>query len=335
VLSCAYYGTFKKYYNKGFTTVIRPHFIFTKFPELEYKTIVGKMFCRLLLYVSLFFYLMRIKKEDTLIVYHSVFVTKLVYWIRHIKKLKIITEVEEIYSLAFPDKYNNEYGERKTLSISDGYVFVNDLLQSYLGVDKPWTSVYGSYRSCRDMSYKRLFNDDKIHIVYAGSFCTHKGGVFTAVSSAAYLSDKYEMHILGYGEEPILTDLKVLIEKTNETSHCAVHYHGMLSGAEYDNFLLSCDIGLNPQKPGKYMETAFPSKVLSYLSHGLNVVTTDIKSIAVSKVSDLVALTKEPTPKVIAEAVLNLELKSKETIYSRIENLDLDFRKNLMRLVAH
>lgn len=335
VLSCAYYGTFKHFYNKGFTTVIRPHFIFTKFSELEYNTIVGKIISRLLLYISLFLRLMRIKKDDTLIVYHSVSVTKLVYLIRHLKKLHIITEVEEIYSLAFPDKYHNEEEERKTLSFSDGYLFVNDLLHSYLGTDKPWLSVYGSYRSCNYSRNNRLFKDDKIHIVYAGSFSTYKGGVFNAVKSAAYLNERFEMHILGYGENSVLKDLNALIEKINSTSKCLVHYHGMLSGLEFDNFLLSCDIGLNPQNSGKYMETAFPSKVLSYLSHGLNVVTTELKSIAVSRVSDLVVFTKEPTPTMIAEAVMNIELKTKETIYSRIDSLDTNFRKGLLEMINH
>ena len=335
VLSCAYYGTFKHYYNRGFTTTIRPHFIFTKFPELNYKTILGKVISRLLLYVSLISYLLKIKKDDTLIVYHSVIISKIVYFIRHVKKIHVITEVEEIYSLAFSDNYSNEYDEQKSLSISDGYIFVNDLLHSYLKTDKPWTSVYGSYYSCREMPFDNIFNDNKIHIVYAGSFSTHKGGVFHAVNSAAYLNEKYEMHILGYGENSLIMELNELIERNNATSQCKVYYHGMLSGKEYDNFLLSCNIGLNPQNAGKYMETAFPSKVLSYLSHGLNVVTTDLKTLAVSKVADLLMLIKEPTPELIAEAILKIDLKSKETIYARIETLDKNFRNALKVMVAY
>lgn len=334
VLSCAYYGTFKHYYNRGFTTTIRPHFVFTKFPELKYRTIVGKVFSRLLLYVALIFRLMRIKKGDTLIVYHSVMVSKIIYYLRKIKKLHIITEVEEIYALAFPDKYNSEEEEIKSLSVSDGFIFVNDLLYTYIKADKPWTPVYGSYRSCRSMRSDYLFSDNKIHIVYAGSFSMHKGGVFHAVNSAIYLDDKYEMHILGYGDDASVKNLNELIDRINVTSQCKVHYHGMLSGWEYDNFLLSCDIGLNPQNSGKYMETAFPSKVLSYLSHGLNVVTTDLKSLSVSNVADLLMFTEEPTPERIAEAILKIDIKPKDFIYSRIETLDMNFRKDLVAMIA-
>lgn len=333
VLSCAYYGTFKNYYNRGFTTTIRPHFLFTKFPELNYKTFIGKVISRLLLYIALILRLLSIKKDDTLIVYHSVIVSKIVYHIRKIKKLHIITEVEEIYSLAFPDKYNSEDGERKALSVSDGYIFVNDLLHTYLKTNKPWIPVYGSYSSCKDMHCERMFNDKKIHLVYAGSFSMHKGGVFHAISSATYLSDKYEMHILGYGDERSVKKLKERIERVNESSPCKVHYHGMLSGWEFDNFLLSCNIGLNPQNSGEYMETAFPSKVLSYLSHGLNVVTTNLKSLSVSKVADLLMFTEEPTPERIANAILKIDIKSPNYIYSRIETLDMNFRKDLVKML--
>ena len=333
VLSCAYYGTFKQYFSRGFTTTIRPHFFFTKFPELKYKTIIGKAFSRFILYITLILRLLRIRKEDTLIVYHSVIISEIVFFISKIKDIHIITEVEEIYSLAFPNKYNSLENEKRSLLAPDGFIFVNDLLYAYLNTDKPWTSVYGSYHSCRETQFENIFNDNKIHIVYAGSFSMHKGGVYHAVKAAALLGDKYEMHILGYGDEKSINELNEQISCVNKISCCKVHYHGMLSGKEYDSFLLSCNIGLNPQNSGKYMETAFPSKVLSYLSHGLNVVTTDLKSLAVSKVADLLVLTKEPEPKMIADAILNIDLKPREVIYSRIEELDKEFRKDLLTMI--
>lgn len=334
VLSCAYYGNSKHYFSRGFTTIIRPHFIFTKFPELKYKTIIGKAFGRLLLYVTLLLRLLRIKKEDTIIVYHSVIISEIVYYISKIKKIHIITEVEEIYSLAFPDKYNSLDKEKRSLLAPDGFLFVNDLLHIYLNTKKPWTPVYGSYHSCRETQYENIFNDNKIHIVYAGSFSTHKGGVYHAVKAATLLGNQYEMHVLGYGDDKSINELNELIDSINKSSCCKVHYHGMLSGNEYDSFLLSCNIGLNPQNSGKYMETAFPSKVLSYLSHGLNVVTTDLKSLAVSKVADLLVLTKEPEPKMIADAIISINLKPKEAIFSRIEELDKDFREDLLNMIC-
>ena len=61
--------------------------------------------------------------------------------------------------------------------------------------------------------------------------------------------------------------------------------------------------------------------------------TTDLKSLAVSKVADLLVLTKEPEPKMIADAILNIDLKPREVIYSRIEELDKEFRKDLLTMI--
>ena len=334
VLSCAYYGTYKYYYNRGFTTSISQYLILTKFPELKYKTIVGKAICKLIVYGHLINRLFKMKDEDVLIVYHSLIVSRIVYMVRKVKRIKIITEVEELYSLAFSNCTNDAKSEIKKISIADGYIFVNDILSSYLNSKKPSVYVYGSYYSYRNNHYNRVFNDNKIHIVYAGAFSIQNYGVFNAINSALFLNERYEMHILGYGDESIIDKVKETIERVNALSQCKVLYHGMLQGTEYDNFLLSCDIGLNPQKPGEYMETAFPSKVLAYLSHGLNVVTTSLKPLVVSQVAELLIMINDPNPELIANAITVSELKDKSFIYSRIELLDKNFRRGLVKLLS-
>src|SRR5690606_35053088 len=106
-----------------------------------------------------------------------------------------------------------------------------------------------------------------------------------SVLAMNYLPNKYRLHILGFGNNSDIEELKKLINYVNkEKGYECCRYYGSLDGEKYSEFLLDCDIGLNPQKEGEYMDFAFPSKILSYLAHGLEVVSTRIKSVEQSKV---------------------------------------------------
>ena len=78
-----------------------------------------------------------------------------------------------------------------------------------------------------------------------------------------------------------------LIGEVSKESNCKVTFDGLKKGEEYKKFLQSCHIGLSTQNPEKeFNNTSFPSKVLSYMSNGLRVVTVKIPVIKTAEVSD-------------------------------------------------
>ena len=87
-----------------------------------------------------------------------------------------------------------------------------------------------------------------------------------------------------------------------------ITYDGLLSGEEYIKFIQSCDIGLSTQNPnGKYNDTSFPSKILSYMANGLRVVSVRIPVVEESGIGKCVCYYDEQTPENIAKAIKSID----------------------------
>ena len=111
-------------------------------------------------------------------------------------------------------------------------------------------------------------------------------------------------------------------------------YDGLKSGEDYIRFLQSCDIGLSTQNPdAAFNATSFPSKVLSYLSNGLHVVSIRIPAIVTSAVGDLLSYYDEQTPEKIAAAIRSIRLSDPYDSRQRIRQLDIDFQNKLSVLL--
>jgi len=95
-----------------------------------------------------------------------------------------------------------------------------------------------------------------------------------------------------------------------------------------------CTLGLNPQIWGDYMLYAYPSKLLVYLSLGLNVVTSPLKTLKVSSVNPYFNYFEEESPQSIARAIIDTKIYSEEELTSVIEKLNEDFVKDLIRLIS-
>ncbi|MDN6729314.1 MAG: glycosyltransferase, partial [Alkalibacterium sp.] len=177
-------------------------------------------------------------------------------------------------------------------------------------------------------------NHFSVKIVYAGSVERLKGGAFNAVSTMKYLPTKYTLYVLGHGSENNIKNLKSLIKEVNsQKNYQKVTYLGTMHGDEYSKILTECDIAINPQNVGDYMNTAFPSKVISYLAHNLRVVTTKIISVEKSSIADLVIFVEDDNPQTIAKAIESISLETKYDSSKVIEKLHKDFSNSLQRLL--
>lgn len=279
--------------------------------------------------------LMHIKRNEVVLVYHSLYSMRAVYYAKKIISFYMILEVEENYNDVFLKSIASKKMEERMIQSADAYIFPTDMLEEkYNTLHKPYLLIHGTYGV--PMRMKPLFEDDKIHIVYAGILDPRKGGILAA-EAAEHLSSKYHIHILGYGEQKEIdriTEIERRLCNERKTNAATLTYEGLLSGDKYIQFLQSCDIGLCTQDPNaSFTATSFPSKILSYLANGLNVVSSRVPSIKNSLIGDMLFYYDEQTPEEVARKISTIKLKNKEIYRNRVRQLDQTFREEICCLI--
>lgn len=295
------------------------------FHSLPWGNLLQRLLSRAFSRASLFAYLVfNAHRGEPVLVYHSPALIGPIRWAKKLKGFKIILEVEEIYQDVQPLPRRLQRSEYAIFREADAFVLSTELLDSAVNVgERPRAIAYGSYGSvvCRRSNR----GDGKIHVVYAGTFDPRKGGA-AAAAAAQFLDSGYHVHVLGFGSETDTLELRNVIARVAATSECALTYDGLLTGDAYDEFLSSCDIGLSTQRSdAAFNETSFPSKVLSYMSHGLRVVSVDIPALTKTRLSDHITFYAGNDPESIAEAIRAADASSGVDSRLLLEQLDSDF----------
>jgi glycosyltransferase involved in cell wall biosynthesis len=250
---------------------------------------------------------------------------------KKLKGFKLILEIEEIYADVHGKRgaHKKEYNFFK---LADAYLLATELLNEKINIEnKPYAVIYGTYNV--EKQRKVSFEDDKTHIVYAGTFDPRKGGA-AAAAAAAYLNSDYHIHIIGFGSEKDKKYLLDTIEDASKKSNCMVTYDGLLSGNDYLNFLQKCQIGMSTQIPdAKFNDTSFPSKVLSYMANGLRVISVRMKSLEVAKIGKSLYYYEENTPQAIAQAIRSVDFNDDYDGRKVVEKLHYEFINNLDSLI--
>lgn len=274
-----------------------------------------------------------VKKDDIIVVYHSLANMKLVKYIKKNITDKIVYEVEEIYG----DVINDEKAktkELKTFKNASSYIFSNDYLNSIINTKQlPYVTCYGTYEI--PTLYKESFNDNLIHCLYAGTLAQNKGAL-NAINVAKYLPNNYLIHILGFGSEKDIADIKNAVNEVNNSyGTTKVIYEGLKLNEEYLKFIQKCQIGLCTQNiDAAFNTTSFPSKILSYMSNGLEVVGVNIAAIKNSKVGQYIQFYNVPDEKEIANAILNINLNNKTNNVDVVKELDKEFKEDLKDMLV-
>lgn len=271
--------------------------------------------------------LTNVKRNEKIIVYHSPWLALPILLAKKIKGFHLILEVEEIYSDVSSLHPYFDSLEQKIFSKADSFLFSTELLARKIKTGKGFIVLYGNYRVFESIGSPP--EDGKIHLVYAGIIDSHKAGAFNAIESALYLNEDYVMHIIGFGEVELL---KSRIEEINKTSKCKVVFDGIKYGDDYVKYCQECHIGLSTQKmDGAYLDTSFPSKILSYLGMGLRVVSCYVPCVAKSEIGDQVSYYNEDSPKAIAESILNIDMSLANDTKLKIKLLGEKFVSNLKK----
>lgn len=305
--------------------------LFSSLPRLNR---IVSVIDRVILKTKLFLYMIKnTNKYSTVMVYHSLGYMSLVKRLKKLKGFKLIIEAEEIYG----DVIGNEKTSQKEyefFKIADGFIFPTELLSEKVNTEKkPEVIIYGTYHIEKEMP--KIFSDGKIHCVYAGTFDPRKGGAIASAESAMFLDENYHVHILGFGNEKEKAEMLNTIDSISKKSKAKITYDGLLSGEEYIKFIQSCDIGLSTQNPnGKYNDTSFPSKILSYMANGLRVVSIRIPAIEKSAVGKFMYYYDEQTPENIAKAIKSIDFSEEYDSRKAIGMLDKDFICDLKKMLS-
>lgn len=293
----------------------------TFFPTLK---ITNQFFKYIKIIYSLTYLLLwlirHVRKNEKILVYNSPTLPFPLLIAKAIKRFSIILEVEEIHSEVWKSNFFFKRWEWKLINASDYYICASDLLATKLGVDKCLV-VYGSYNL--PQKNKCHLKKTEINIVYAGAIETTRGGAYKSIECLKHLDQNYTLHICGYGNNRQIDIISEFIKKTNQTlGREACLYHGKLLGKQFSNLLYSCDIALNPQNEGDYMSSAFPSKILTYLSHNLHILSTNIESIKASKLASYINFSKDDSSLEIAKTIQKINVDVRNDNYKLLHNLE-------------
>lgn len=272
----------------------------------------------------------QVQSGDTLVVYHSLLLMRDVARLCRRRDVRFVLQVCEIYSDVVGDQAGREK-ELRFIQTADAYIFSTEQMERQLNTEhKPYTVCLGTYEATavpRD-----TFGDEKIHCVYAGTFDPRKGGALAAVESAAFLSDNYRIHVLGFGTTEETAAVKEKIASLE--SGCTVTYDGCLQGEDYARFIRRCDVGLSTQNPdAAFNATSFPSKILAYMANGLRVVSIRIPAVEQSAVGEHLHFYDEQTPEEIARAIRAVDICDGYDGAAILRRLDVDFKCSLSDLL--
>lgn len=304
--------------------------LFSTFP---WGNLIQKSFSLLMGDIMLFWYLItRIKKNEMVIVYHSLYLRNIINLAKKIKGFKVILEVEEIYQDVVCCSEYTKNLEYKSFANADKFIFPTKLLDKKINPkNNQKVIIHGTYQVEYDRKVR--FPDDKIHVVYAGTFEPKKGGA-AAAAAAAFLSENYHMHIIGFGSKEQVKNIQDTVENINNKSSATVTYDGLLTGEEYIQFLQKCHVGLSTQNPdAEYNDTSFPSKILSYMANGLRVVSIRIRTVETSSIADKVYFYDRQSPKDIADTIMNINFNDLYDSRQIIRTLDEKFVKEIGSLL--
>lgn len=321
---------------------VSPNATLKLFSSFGKKNKLTKIIDYVLLPVKTFlFLLLHTHSGENVIVYHSLSFCTLVSLAKKIKHFRLILEFEEVYSDVSGDKKQRKK-EFKFSELADAYIFPTEFLNQLVNIKhKPSVIIYGTYQIEEDRKINVFNNnlqgesDTTIHCVYAGTLDPRKGGA-AAAAAAEYLPECYHTHILGFGSEQQIHDMKDLVAEISSRSNAKVTYDGLLAGEEYIRFIQSCDIGLSTQDPtAAFNATSFPSKILSYLANGLRVVSIKIPAIEESAVGDMLYYYTEQTPEEIANAIKSVNINKDYNGRKRITELAKIFEQNIKELLNY
>ena len=269
-----------------------------------------------------------VDKDDKVIIYHSLSFTK------YYKKLQktipsqnLILLFAELYSDVGNVRFSKEK-EVQFVRVFDKLIAMsNGLIKSISGdgYHPNHCFLYGIYNAYQHVD---SFNPGIIHLVYAGTASPIKGGLSRSLAAMKHLPNNYKLHVFCDSD----LDTQATIKETPNTI-----YEGFVNEEELIRKLCTYDIGLASQNPNlPFNESSFPSKIVTYLGCGLNVVSSMSSSVIDSPLNEFVTFYEEDeSGENMAKSIIkSSELISHDKNIQKINELRIDFENSLVNLIS-
>lgn len=224
------------------------------------------------IYIALFL-VRHVKKNDKIILYNLT--PKQALPILLMKKIigyELILELEELYShkrYSFLKNRLNIFVEFFGFRIPDKFIVVSSYLTKFIPKSKEYIVNFG-YPSNKEITKSNSSNDNGVTILYSGRLDV-EGGIEDLLEALEYID--FECNIIITGKGPLaekVSNIKI------KNSLIKFKYYGFVDDLHYAEILNESSICLNPIKiTNRFDNASFPSKVLTYLSHGKIVVSTN------------------------------------------------------------
>lgn len=272
----------------------------------------------------MFWYLFKAKKQDVIVLYHSYVFTRFFNFLRKLKKIPMIIEVEEVYG--FSSKGRLPYLEKEISYIKsyDKAILVNDYLPKELAFSNKSYVVSHGVCNFTARSAPSRFNDGKVHALYAGTLQPNKGGAQSAVKAAEFLPNNFVVDIFGHGHEECIKQITDEIDRINtQAGTQKVRYLGFKESKDLQEIMGMYDIGLSTNIiDPDFANNTFPSKIITYMSHGLSIVSGYAEAFDGIELSKKWSFFYEYTPEAIAEAIINYKPCTKEDNLRVLKKID-------------
>lgn len=278
-----------------------------------------------------------IGNNDVVIAYHSLAFIRVLKRLRKRKKFKFILQVNEIYADIL-EKVSVRKREIQWINEADAYLFSTKKLMKVLRtLNKKYAICSGNYyvEPIRSVCVQEKETKGKINVIYAGTFDFRKGGGI-AVEAAKYLTSNYHVYICGYGNDKYTSLIIRKIEETAKLCACEISFEGCLRGEDYIQLLQKCQIGLCTQNlDSTFNASSFPSKISSYMSNGLQVVSVRIPAIEDSILGAYMYYYDTSSPKEVADTIMKIDLENCWDTRNIMENLDKEFCDNIKTVLEN
>lgn len=263
-----------------------------------------------------------VQEGDVLWVYHSLPLMLPVRILKRFRNVHLVLELEELYGdvLGAAAIRNREL---RFARLADGFLFPARELERIVNKgEKPAVICHGPYLDRETTASGAAGN----HVIYAGSALPEKGA-FLAMDAAEHLPEEYHVHILTEDTPQIRAYL------ARKQCRCSLSFDGLLTGQAFRDLLGTCRVGLCTQSTAAaFNETSFPSKILTYLGAGLQVVCGRIPAVESSDVGRHLHYYEEESPRAVAEAILRAA-EAPGTGKQLLRTLDTSFRNAMEELL--
>lgn len=280
------------------------------------------------------FLLIHVNEEDIVCVYHSLGYRGAFKLIRRFKRFKYILEIEELFQYFEANNSGYKKKENRVFEEPDAYIFSNILIADEINIkNKPQVIVNGVYKNeKRIIDNKIQSSSDPVKMVYAGSLEPQKG-INKIIDIVEYLDEDIETRIIGFGADD---DVSYVANRISELklSGKKIRFDGTKTGKDYKEYLQQCDIGLCVQDDTDiFNRYEFPSKVISYMANGLNVITNNLIQIKTCELAGYINIMESNDAKEMA-SYINKRLFKYVDAREAIERANNDFKDGLRNLIS-